>query len=421
MIKKVSGQWSVVREEGAGHVCLSSVICLIIFYLLFVTVSDAKVYIDITSPASRKLPVLISYSGHGEAKEILEIIKSDLDFTGLFNFIEHGAPGAEITIKMDIDVSAEIKTEVVVIDLVENREVLSKRYRSSKSILRTFSHTISNDIFKTVTGREGIFRTKLSYVAKSSNKKELYLMDWDGHNQIKAVSKGLTLSHSWSPDGQYIVYSSERNRVWGIYLQDLINYKEYMLSSVNGLNIVGGISPDGRRIAFSSSRDGNPEIYTMNMYGSDLKKLTRSTGIDVSPSFSPDGSQIVFVSDRGGTPQLYIMNTDGTGLSRLTFEGSYNTSPTWSPNGKWIAYVGRGNDKNQIFMIKSDGTDLRQLTTEGNNENPTFSPDGMFIAFDSDRDNTKGIYLMNISDGRVKRITPKNIEAMSPKWSPYIK
>jgi len=393
---------------------------LLTFYFSLLTFADAKVYIDITSPASRKLPVSISYSGHGEAKEILEIIKSDLEFTGFFNFIEPNMPGAEIAIKMNIDVSAEIKAEVSVFDLIENREVLSKRYKSSKNILRTLSHSISNDIFKTVTGRDGIFRTKLSYIMSESNKKALYLMDWDGYNLIKLVSRGLTLSHSWSQDGQYIAYSSERDRIWGIYLQDLINYKESMLFSVAGLNIVGGISVDGR-IAFSSSRDGSPEIYTMNMNGSSLKKLTKSTGIDVSPAFSSDGLQIAFVSDRGGTPQIYIMNADGTGVKRLTFEGSYNTSPAWSPDGRWVAYVSRENGKNQIFVIKSDGSDLRQLTTNGNNENPAFSPDGMFIAFDSDRDSTRGIYIMNLADGRLKRITPKNIGAMNPEWSPYIK
>ncbi|MCK5287318.1 MAG: PD40 domain-containing protein, partial [Thermodesulfovibrionia bacterium] len=105
----------------------------------------------------------------------------------------------------------------------------------------------------------------------------------------------------------------------------------------------------------------------------------------------------------------------------LTFEGSYNTSPAWSPDGQWITFVGRKNGKSQIFMIQSDGVDLRQITEEGNNENPAFSPDGMFMAFDSDRDGNKGIYLMNINGGIQKRITPKNIKAMNPRWSPYIK
>jgi len=391
-----------------------------IHYPLF-TVSHAKVYIDITSPAMRKLPISISYTGTEMAKEIPEIVKNDLDFTGIFYLIDPDILGAEITAKISVETAEEIKADVTLFDLINNKEVLRKKYTASRNILRTLAHSISDDIFKEITGREGIFRTKISYIVSESDKKMLYVMDWDGYNKIRLVSKGFTLIHSWSPDSQYLVYSSERNKMWEIYSLNLRNYREMILFSSNkGSNLVGGISHNNQ-IAFSSSKDGSPEIYVMNLNGSGSKKLTKSLGIDVSPVFSPDGSQIAFVSDRGGTPQIYIMDSDGTRIRRLTFEGVYNTSPAWSPDGKWIAFVGRKNGNNQIFMIKSDSTDLRQLTENGNNENPTFSPDGMFIAFDSDRDGSKGIYLMSINGERQKRITPKDIKAMNPKWSPYIK
>jgi TolB protein len=396
---------------------------LFTFHFSLLTFADAKVYIDITDPALRKLPISISYTGHEEAKEVAEIVKDDMDFTGIFYLIDPDILGAEITVKIDVAVSEAIKViraDVLVSDLIKNEEILNKRYTASRDILRTLSHSISNDIFKVITGRDGVFRTKIAYIVNSSDKKWLYIMDWDGYNAVRVVTKGLTFSQSWSHDGQYLVYSSERDKNWGIYLLDIRKYRETMLFSAKGLNLVGGISPEGR-IAFSSSKDGSPELYVMSLDGSDLKKLTRSFGIDVSPVFSPDGSQIAFVSDRGGSPQIYIMDSDGTRLRRLTFEGSYNTSPVWSPDGKWIAFVGRKDSNNQIFMIKLAGSDLRQLTYNGNNENPTFSPDGMFLAFDSDRDGDKGIYLMSINGERQKRITPKDIRAMNPEWSPYFK
>jgi TolB protein len=393
---------------------------LFTFHYSLFTVSHAKVYIDITSPALRKLPISISYTGPEMAKEIPEIIKNDLDFTGIFYFIDPDILGAEIIAKISVETAEEIKADVTLFDLINNKEVFRKKYTASRNILRTLAHSISDDIFKEITGREGIFRTKIAYITSVGSKSSLHIMDWDGYNSIKVVSSGLTLSHNWSPDSQYVAYSAERNRTWAIYLLNLRNYREITLFSSKGTNIVGGISSKDQ-IAFSSSKDGSPEIYVMNLNGSGSKKLTKSLGIDVSPVFSPDGSQIAFVSDRGGTPQIYIMDSDGTRIRRLTFEGMYNTSPAWSPDGKWIAFVGRKSGNNQIFMIKSDSTDLRQLTENRNNENPTFSPDGMFIAFDSDRDGSKGIYLMSINGDRQKRITPKDIKAMNPKWSPYIK
>ena len=384
--------------------------------------ADAKVYIDIMSPSVRQLPISIIIKGPPKAKELEWIIKNDLETTGMFEFVDPDVPGAEVKAFLDVDISDQIKVILSIHDLIEGKEVLKKRLSiSRKASLRTMAHSISNDIYFVATDRKGIFRTKLSYLVSSkTGRKELRMMDWDGFNSMKIVSKGLTSSHSWSKDGKFLLYSSERKRKWKIYLRDLRRGKEMVLFSSKGLNLVGGTSRDDLA-SFSSSKGGSSEIYTINMYGQKLKRLTRSYGIDVSPVFSPDGEKIVFVSDRGGSPQIYVMDTKGRGIKRLTFQGSYNTSPSWSADGKRIAYVGRKNGKNQIFVLKSDGKDLRQLTFEGNNEGPSFSPDGFFIAFDSDRDGNRGIYVMRINGEGQKRITPKYLKAMSPKWSPYFK
>ncbi|MBI5025389.1 MAG: PD40 domain-containing protein [Nitrospirae bacterium] len=393
---------------------------LVTCHLSLVTCVDAKVYIDITSPAFRKLPISLTVTGHREGREILEVVKNDLDFTGIFYPIEQGAPGAELSARIEVKTSNEIIADVFVVDLLENKEILRKRYNAPAKLLRAVAHSISDDVFKIVTGQNGVFRTKLAYVIDYGVEKELHIMDWDGYNSQRIVSKGLNLSPQWSHDGSHIAYSSQRDRNWGIYMMNLTAYKEKRLFSSQSLNLAGGFSPDGL-LSFSSSKEGSQEIYVIYPNDGWTKKLTNSSGINVSPVFSPDGSHIAFVSNRGGSPQIYVMKFNGNSPKRLTFEGSYNTSPAWSLRGDWIAFVGRKNGHNQIFLIKLDGSEMRQLTDKGNNENPTFSPDGMFLAFDSDRDGSKGIYIMRVNGEGVKRITPKDIKAMSPKWSPYNK
>ncbi len=393
---------------------------LFTFHFSLFTLSDAKIYIDITSPALRKLPISFNFAGE-KADEIAGIIKNDLEFTGIFYPVEPNIAGAEITAKIDIKAEAErLSAEVLLIDLIENKEILRKRYEAEKNILRTLAHTISNDIFKVITGQDGVFRTRIAYLMETAGRKGLHLMDWDGYNDQMVVSKGFTFGHSWSQDGEYLLYSSERDRSWSIYSMNLRNNTETMLFSSKGLNLVGGTSHQGN-VAFSSSKDGSPEIYIMDINGSNPKRLTKTIGIDVSPVFSPSGQEIAFVSDRGGSPQIYIMNIDGSKIRRITFEGNYNTSPAWSPDGKWIAYSGRKDGNNQIFIVNLENMELRQLTERGNNESPTFSPDGMFIAFDSDRDGVKGIYIMRVDGAGQKRITPKGVKAMVPRWSPYLK
>ena len=395
-------------------------VCFLFSVFCFLSTADAKIYIDISSPAIRKLPITVNAKGSARAKELEWVTKSDLESTGMFTFVDPDVPGAEIIANMDVETNNGLRVVLSVNDLIEGREVLKKRFDASKLIIRSMAHSIANDIYKVATGKQGIFRTKISYLSTlSSGNKGIRLMDWDGYSSIRIVSRGLNSSHSWTQDGKYLLFSSERNRKWRIYLLDLKTLKASILFSSKGLNLVGGTSKDGL-VSFSSSRDGSSEIYTINTYGKKMKKLTRSFGIDLSPVFSPDGDKIAFVSDRSGGPQIYTMESDGKGIKRLTYGGSYNTSPTWSPDNKWISYSGRVNGKNQIFVVKSDGSETWQLTMTGNNESPSFSPDGLFLAFDSDRDGERGIYIMRNTGEGQKRITKKGSTAISPRWSPYI-
>ena len=67
------------------------------FLLLFtvhcslLTAVEAKVYIDITSPAFKKLPIAIQEFSGTFGREISDIIRDDLIFTGLFSYIERAA------------------------------------------------------------------------------------------------------------------------------------------------------------------------------------------------------------------------------------------------------------------------------------------------------------------------------------------
>jgi len=399
--------------------------------------AEAKVYIDISSPAFKKLPIAI-YEFDGLAgKEISGIIRDDLEFTGFFSYIDRAAYieglhqpfnprnwtpiGAEVVVKGYVKEGSELSFSVSLFDVLEGREILKKEYKTRRELIRPLAHTVANDIYKALTGEQGIFRSRIAFVAKDKNSEDIYIMDWDGKRVTKVGLKGnIILSPRWSKDGTKLIYSAEKNRQWGIYLLDFVNMFEKKVFSSRGTNIAGDFLSSGNEFIFSSSKDGDFNLYTMSLKSDNInsiKRVTSSQSIEVSPSVSPDNQYIAFVSDRGGSPQIYVMRREGSDMRRITFEGSYNTSPAWSPKGDKIVFTGR-QYKNQIFVVNSDGTGLTQLTTQGNNEDPSFSPDGRYITFSSDRDGVKGIYIMRANGESQKRITPKNLRASCPRWSP---
>lgn len=402
--------------------------------LLLSTPARARVYIDITSPAIKKIPIAISDFEGSHGKEISDIIRNDLDFSGLFDCLDSRAIiekssqpfnpknwsilGAEIVVKGVTRDDNGLAVLVSVYDVTDIKEIFKKEYRAGVNLIRPLAHSISNDIYRHFTGQEGIFRTRIAYVIRHKDHDSLNVMDWDGYRSFDTGVKGsVILTPRWSSAGGLLLYSAERNRKWDIYLLDLKRASEKKVFSSAGTNMAGDIISDNE-IILSSTKDGNPDIFLYNVTENRLKKLTSSRGIEVSPSISPDGKSIVFVSNRDGTPQLFIIDRDGYNMRRLTFRGSYNTSPSWSPKGDKIVFSGRVNGKNQIFTISPDGSNPTQLTDSGNNEDPCFSPDGRYIVFTSDRDGEKAVYIMRANGEAQRRITPKGVRSSSPRWSP---
>jgi len=427
-----------IRERRAKNkgIIRSMLLFLSILFsaLCLLSSVEAKVYIDITSPSSKRLPIAI-YDFQGPlGTQISEIIRADLDFTGLFLYIDKAtyiedplSPinqqnwrplGVEAVLKGSVTGGKNLTVTVNLYDTLEARPILSKQYQAEAELVRQLAHSISNDIYETLTGSPAVFRTRIAFVAEEEGDKGIYLMDWDGERVRKLGLKGkLVLTPHWSIDGSKMIYSSERGRQWGLYLLEFRGMTEKKVFVSKGTNMAGDFFPDGETVVFSSSKDGTPDLYILSLRDQTLKRLTSAYGIEVSPAVSPDGNFIAYVSDQGGTPQIYIMRKDGTDIRRVTFEGSYNTSPSWSPTGDRIVFSCR-RGRNQICITKPDGSELIQLTEQGNNEDPSFSPDGRYIVFASDRNRMKGIYIMRANGEGQKMVSPKDLRSTGPRWSP---
>jgi TolB protein len=102
-------------------------------------------------------------------------------------------------------------------------------------------------------------------------------------------------------------------------------------------------SPDGQSIAFTSDRNVNDEIYVMDADGNNERNLTNNPAAhDWKPRWSPDGQRIAFNSDRDGNYEIYVMDADGSNQRRLTNNPAMDSVSDWfdpvfasvSPAGK---------------------------------------------------------------------------------------
>ena len=413
---------------------------------------QAKVYIDIHSPSSTRLPILVSpfrSTGSGQGKQQLapamaRVLSDDLDFSGFFRLLDPGAVddaclrgitastikwdalsiiGAETIVTGGIrsDRPGALSAELRLFDAVQGKFITGKKYSGSAGDHRIIMHRFADEIFRKLTGEKAIFTTRIAYVKSDGTKKEIYLMDYDGHGDAKFTRHGsLSLSPAWSPDGKHLAYTSYRDGNPDLYIQNTKTGVFKKMSRKKGINIAPSWSPRGGKIALTLSlNNGNSEIYTLAVRNGKLERLTHNWATDVSPSWSPDENKIAFVSSRSGTPQVYCLDQKRGRIKRLTFEGNYNTSPAWSPRGEWIAYTGRTNGKFNLHRVSDDGQFTQQLTVnQGNNEDPSWSPDGRCITFSSDRTGQKEIYIMRADGTGQKKVSHGPGEKADPAWSP---
>ncbi len=103
----------------------------------------------------------------------------------------------------------------------------------------------------------------------------------------------------------------------------------------SGLQADPTFSPDGRFVAYASDRSGNFDIWVQPVAGGDAVQVTRSVAQDIQPDWSPDGANIVFRSDRDGGG-LFIVPALGGSERRLTTFGAH---PRWSRDGSEILFV----------------------------------------------------------------------------------
>ena len=242
----------------------------------------------------------------------------------------------------------------------------------------------------------------------------------------------------WSPDGNRLVFQSERepgNPFYQIYTVDLTTGQTFRISPGIGKTTCAFFRPGSDQILFASTHhdpnskqlqdqelafrasgkerryawDYDPEfeIYAVSTKTREIERLTNSRGYDAEGSYSPDGQWIVFASMRDAYNralseaekkqlqadpsffgEIYIMRADGTGQRRLTNVNGYDGGPFFSPDGKRIVW--RRFDEQgliaDVWMMNTDGSDQRQVTRfKSMSWAPYIHPSGEYLLFSSNK------------------------------------
>jgi TolB protein len=436
--------------------CLGLSFALVLAMLgALVTAEPARavVELNITQGTIQALPIAIpDFAGDGSvdaqaAREISDVVASDLRASGLFSpidqaaFVEKGV-GTDAVPRFEdwrvVNAQAlvvgrigsadgRLKAEFRLWDVFSGKQLAGEQFFAQPKDARRIGHIIADSIYERITGEKGYFDTRIVFVDESGPKdkrmKRLAIMDQDGYNvRLLTTGQNLVLTPRFSPSTQEITYMSFEGDTPRVYLLNIETGQKEIVGAFPGMTFAPRFSPDGQQIVMSLEQEGNANLFAMDLRSRRSLQLTSTNAIDTAPCYSPDGRQIVFETDRDGSQQIYVMDADGTNQRRISRgEGSYST-PVWSPRGDLIAFTKRLGGEFLIGVMKPDGTGERILTEGFHNEGPTWAPNGRVLMFFRESPGATGgpkLYTIDLTGYNERQVATPAFGS-DPAWSPLI-
>jgi TolB protein len=338
---------------------------------------------------------------------------------GTIDFSRWANVGADALVKTQLaSVNGQLQGDLKLFTVSSGTEIFHVSHAVPLANPRALAHFFADALYKQFTHEPGPFQSRLVFVRKSADGKDVWLSDWDGRDAHKLTSGGINVLPALVAKGAGAAFTTFRAGKPEIWAQAEGGKAKPLIQSGNMATGVA-YSPDGRHIAYSSAQGEGTQIMVADADGHGAHALTKTSYfLNTSPAWSPDGKQLAFVSNRAGSPQIYLMKADGSGVRRLTFQGNYNQTPSWSPRGDLIAFTAR-DERNAFDLFTVDvasGKVTRLTQDQGNNEEPTFAPNGRLIIFSSNRTGTPRLFVMT-ADGTNPWQLPAQAGALTtPDW-----
>ncbi|GAC1347909.1 MAG: S9 family peptidase [Ktedonobacteraceae bacterium] len=242
-----------------------------------------------------------------------------------------------------------------------------------------------------------------------------------------------------SPDGQRVAFvvttiddqkHEYRSSIWMVSTQGG-EAKRFIMGTANTND--PSWSPDGRWLAFVSEREGEQtgkhdkegknhgkgkaQVWLIPTDGGEARQLTLMQHGASDPSWSPDSKRLIFSAAVGPADEE---NEDGKALPKVRVIDRL-----------WYRLDGVGfiyERRKHLFLVDVEGGKPQQLTDgDWDDGDVAWSPDGRRIAFTSNRAEDRwrqfgaDIYVLSINNGQagaLQCLTDGSLACNSPSWSP---
>jgi serine/threonine-protein kinase len=220
---------------------------------------------------------------------------------------------------------------------------------------------------------------------------------------------GTYASPSLSPDGRSLALSILRDDNWDVWVYDLERSVPTRLTFNEGYDGDQVWSPDGQSLVFNSDRGGRDGIYRKRADGSGEAELVAEfEGGSLFPSsWSADGRFLIGEVTASGNDIWVLPVEDGAEVEMFLATDFGEISPAFSPDGRWVAYTSDESGADEVYVRPFPAAGGKWQVSDEGGGNPIWSPDGRELYY---RTNT-GMMVVSVEtqDGTFRAGRPRQL------------
>lgn len=235
------------------------------------------------------------------------------------------------------------------------------------------------------------------------------------------------LSPSLSPDNNWVIFQSNRDGNWELYVAPTSGENPDAVQRVTFNHVAIDSDPvwgPNNFVVYETTRHGNWDLYMIDMATGLEYRLTDDLSDDINPVWSDDGSRIAFQSDRVDENgdrrwQIYEINLRNRSITRLSDGTGIDVEPHYAHNGQQIAFRSyeAAGENSSLMLMDADGRNRMSISdTEGDATNAAWSPSDRYIAYQSDLDGDLDVYVYELATGNTRQISDNDIADYAPTW-----
>jgi len=179
-------------------------------------------------------------------------------------------------------------------------------------------------------------------------------------------------------------------------------------------------SPDGKWISFNSDRGRQSDVWVVPAAGGTELRVTDNPEYEIfPPAWRPTSTELVY-SERNYKASDWIRDLADGSERQLTPDSLQVGWFNLSPDGKWFDFVvDRGGGTNDLVVAPLDGSTAPRVLFSGNGfvNAARWSPDGSQILFRSDRGGSWDPWVVNVASGEARQVVNWSTFESDAVWS----